>query len=146
MVVTGVVVQTRRHAVRRRDREPRTHARVQRRRDRRVRRRAPAATRRAVRHQDAPFLPVEAIEGCYCNVMGLPLWNAYRLLREAGCKAPRQPSDVPRALRGLPDAALRRERCGQCGSTLGARPRIATKRRRSTSMRTSPPSFAFGFP
>jgi len=44
--------------------------------------------------QDAPFLPVEAIEGCYCNVMGLPLWNAYRLLREAGCKAPRQPSDV----------------------------------------------------
>jgi MAF protein len=44
--------------------------------------------------QDAPFLPVEAIEGCYCNVMGLPLWNAYRLLREAGCKAPRRPSDV----------------------------------------------------
>ena len=25
--------------------------------------------------QDAPFLPVEAIEGCYCNVMGLPLWT-----------------------------------------------------------------------
>ena len=44
--------------------------------------------------QDAPFLPVEAIEGCYCNVMGLPLWNAYRLLREAGCKAPQKPSDV----------------------------------------------------
>ena len=34
----------------------------------------------------ATILPVEAIEGCYCNVMGLPLWNAYRLLREAGCK------------------------------------------------------------
>ena len=44
--------------------------------------------------QDAPFLPVEAIEGCYCNVMGLPLWNAYRLLREAGCTAPRRPGDV----------------------------------------------------
>ena len=44
--------------------------------------------------QDAPFLPVEAIEGCYCNVMGLPLWTAYRLLREAGCTAPRRPGDV----------------------------------------------------
>ena len=44
--------------------------------------------------QDEPFLPVEAIEGCYCNVMGLPLWTAYRLLREAGCTAPRRPGDV----------------------------------------------------
>jgi len=44
--------------------------------------------------QDAPFLPVEAIEGCYCNVMGLPLWTTYRLLREAGCTAPRRPGDV----------------------------------------------------
>jgi MAF protein len=44
--------------------------------------------------QDAPFLPVEAIEGCYCNVMGLPLWTAYRLLREAGCTAPRRPGEV----------------------------------------------------
>lgn len=44
--------------------------------------------------QDAGFLPVETIEGCYCNVMGLPLWTAYRLLREAGCIAPRRPGDV----------------------------------------------------
>jgi nucleoside triphosphate pyrophosphatase len=44
--------------------------------------------------QDDGFLPVEAIEGCYCNVMGLPLWTAYRLLREAGCTAPRRPGDV----------------------------------------------------
>lgn len=44
--------------------------------------------------QDEPFVPVEAIEGCYCNVMGLPLWSAYRLLREAGCTAPRRPGDV----------------------------------------------------
>jgi septum formation protein len=44
--------------------------------------------------QDEPFVPVEAIEGCYCNVMGLPLWTAYRLLREAGCTAPRRPGDV----------------------------------------------------
>ena len=26
--------------------------------------------------------------------MGLPLWTAYRLLREAGCRAPRRPGDV----------------------------------------------------
>jgi septum formation protein len=44
--------------------------------------------------QDEPFVPVEAIEGCYCNVMGLPLWTAYRLLREAGCTAPRRPGDA----------------------------------------------------
>lgn len=44
--------------------------------------------------QDEPFVPVETIEGCYCNVMGLPLWTAYRLLREAGCTAPRRPGDV----------------------------------------------------
>lgn len=41
--------------------------------------------------QDEPFVPVESIHGCYCNVMGLPLWTAYRLLREAGCTAPRRP-------------------------------------------------------
>jgi septum formation protein len=46
--------------------------------------------------QDEPFLPVEAIEGCYCNVMGLPLWTAYRLLREAGCIAPRRPEALAR--------------------------------------------------
>jgi septum formation protein len=25
---------------------------------------------------------VEAIEGCYCNVVGLPLWTVRRLLRD----------------------------------------------------------------
>jgi nucleoside triphosphate pyrophosphatase len=44
--------------------------------------------------QDEPFAPVEAIHGCYCNVMGLPLWTAYRLLDAAGCMAPRRPSDA----------------------------------------------------
>ena len=44
--------------------------------------------------QDEPFVPVDAIDGCYCNVMGLPLWTSYRLLREAGCTAPRRPGDV----------------------------------------------------
>lgn len=44
--------------------------------------------------QDEPFVPVESIDGCYCNVMGLPLWTAYRLLREAGCVAPRRPGEA----------------------------------------------------
>ena len=44
--------------------------------------------------QDEPFVPVESIDGCYCNVMGLPLWTTYRLLREAGCTAPRRPGEA----------------------------------------------------
>ena len=44
--------------------------------------------------QDGGFVPVESIHGCYCNVMGLPLWNVFRLLREAGCTAPRRPAEV----------------------------------------------------
>ncbi len=44
--------------------------------------------------QDEPFRPVEAIAGCWCNVMGLPLWTAARMLREAGCPAPRRPDEV----------------------------------------------------
>lgn len=34
--------------------------------------------------QDNQFHPVEKIEGCYANVMGLPLCHVYRLLRQAG--------------------------------------------------------------
>ncbi len=34
--------------------------------------------------QDAGFHPVEAVQGCYANVMGLPLCNVYKLLRKAG--------------------------------------------------------------
>jgi MAF protein len=41
--------------------------------------------------QDEPFRPVEAIEGCWCNVMGLPLWVALRMLGEVGCVAPHRP-------------------------------------------------------
>ena len=32
----------------------------------------------AIQHKG--FAPVERIEGCYCNVMGLPLWTVRRLL------------------------------------------------------------------
>ncbi|MDO8616142.1 MAG: Maf family protein [Dehalococcoidia bacterium] len=34
--------------------------------------------------QDALFAPVESYDGCYCNVVGLPLWPALALLRRAG--------------------------------------------------------------
>lgn len=34
--------------------------------------------------QDAIFDPVERVEGCYANVMGLPLCHLYRLLADAG--------------------------------------------------------------
>ena len=44
--------------------------------------------------QDVPFRPVESIDGCWCNVMGLPLWTALRLLGQAGCRAPRQPDEA----------------------------------------------------
>lgn len=34
--------------------------------------------------QDPLFEPVESYEGCYCNVVGLPLWSTIELLRRAG--------------------------------------------------------------
>jgi MAF protein len=34
--------------------------------------------------QDPIFGPVASYQGCYCNVVGLPLWTALRLLRAAG--------------------------------------------------------------
>lgn len=34
--------------------------------------------------QDERLAPVAAYLGCYCNVVGLPLWTAVRLLRRAG--------------------------------------------------------------
>jgi septum formation protein len=36
--------------------------------------------------QDVAFRPVERYEGCYCNVMGLPLGVAVRLLDSAGIR------------------------------------------------------------
>jgi MAF protein len=36
--------------------------------------------------QDETFHPVESYDGCYCNVVGLPLWSTIELLRR---------SDVP---------------------------------------------------
>src|SRR5262249_38560986 len=44
--------------------------------------------------QDERFRPVESIDGCWCNVMGLPLWSAVRLLDQVGCGAPRRPDQT----------------------------------------------------
>lgn len=34
--------------------------------------------------QDELFRPVESYDGCYCNVIGLPLWPVIEMLRKAG--------------------------------------------------------------
>jgi MAF protein len=34
--------------------------------------------------QDSAFRPVQRYEGCYCNVVGLPLWPLVEMLRKAG--------------------------------------------------------------
>jgi len=45
--------------------------------------------------QDEGFRPVEAYAGCYCNVVGLPLWTALRLLSAAGLQPPGAPDMLP---------------------------------------------------
>ncbi|WP_322796949.1 Maf family protein [Tepidiforma sp.] len=52
----------------------------------------------AIQHDDVR--PVERLDGCYCAVVGLPLWTLYRLLDMFGCN-PRMPSATF-------------ERCGRC--------------------------------
>jgi septum formation protein len=58
--------------------------------------------------QSETLRPVEAIGGCWCNVMGLPLWAAYVLLCDAGLLAPHGP-----------DRAY--ARCAACPLSRGAR-------------------------
>jgi nucleoside triphosphate pyrophosphatase len=48
--------------------------------------------------QDANFAPVASYQGCYCNILGLPLWTALGLLAEAD--VPRSGSDMPIACDG----------------------------------------------
>lgn len=59
--------------------------------------------------QDAPFHPVESISGCYCNVMGLPLWTVATLLAQAG-----------RPVQHEPDRAF--ARCVACPLALACSP------------------------
>jgi septum formation protein len=57
--------------------------------------------------QDATFSPVERIEGCYCNVVGLPLWTVRRLLFELNPAVPlRAPSESRPPCRSCPLAGL----------------------------------------
>ena len=43
--------------------------------------------------QDEPLKPVASISGCWCNVMGLPLWTTWSMLRAAGLESPRRPDE-----------------------------------------------------
>ena len=52
--------------------------------------------------QHPGFRPVDRIEGCYCNVMGLPLWTVRRLLSRT----------APALATSPPDHAL--DRCRAC--------------------------------
>ena len=52
--------------------------------------------------QDEVFTPVERIEGCYCNVVGLPLWTVLHLLDGVGALRPRPPSETRRVCDGCP--------------------------------------------
>lgn len=52
--------------------------------------------------QDGVFDPVAAIDGCYCNVMGLPLWTVTRLLGGVGRPAPRRPDEAFARCAGCP--------------------------------------------
>lgn len=51
--------------------------------------------------QDSDFVPVEAYNGCYCNVMGLPLWPVADMLRKTG-------------LWHVPDVAQLLPQCAEC--------------------------------
>ena len=57
--------------------------------------------------QDEPFRPVAAVGGCWCNVMGLPLWTTYQVLFEMGLLPPRSPD---RAYARCAACPLRRDR------------------------------------
>jgi len=48
--------------------------------------------------QDEAFAPVESIEGCYCNVVGFPLWTVYGMLRDLDPGLPLRPPSASRAV------------------------------------------------
>jgi septum formation protein len=52
--------------------------------------------------QDQSFQPVASYEGCYCNVVGLPLWAALTMLVRAGA-APNQRPELLDACSGCPE-------------------------------------------
>jgi septum formation protein len=56
--------------------------------------------------QDAALSPVARIDGCYCNVVGLPLWTVFHLLSETSDVQPAQPSATRVTCRECPLAPL----------------------------------------
>jgi MAF protein len=52
--------------------------------------------------QDEGFAPVARIDGCYCNVVGLPLWTIYHMVVEATTDLHPSPPSAVRAI------------CGEC--------------------------------
>jgi len=38
--------------------------------------------------QDESFRPSKSFDGCYCNVVGLPLWSVIEMLRKSGVASP----------------------------------------------------------
>jgi predicted house-cleaning NTP pyrophosphatase (Maf/HAM1 superfamily) len=56
--------------------------------------------------QDPVFRPVERWDGCYCNVVGLPLWTALALLRRAGTDAGSADGRMPRECASCPGRPL----------------------------------------
>jgi MAF protein len=62
--------------------------------------------------QDPLLHPVERFDGCYCNVVGLPLWTVYTLLRAVRERAVPEPPLPPALNARRPDAAL--QCCATC--------------------------------
>ncbi len=54
--------------------------------------------------QDPIFRPVQAYDGCYCNVVGLPLWTAAGLLHRAGMDAAPSQAGMSRQCGACPDS------------------------------------------
>jgi septum formation protein len=53
--------------------------------------------------QDTMFAPVATTSGCFCNVVGLPLWLVYRMLKHSVHHLPVTPPDAVRPVcRGCP--------------------------------------------
>jgi MAF protein len=55
--------------------------------------------------QDADFQPVERYDGCYCNVVGLPLWPLLEMLRKAELSAEVKPAKLLPQCASCPFAA-----------------------------------------
>jgi len=55
--------------------------------------------------QDEAFAPVATVAGCWCNVVGLPVWTAWRLLAAAGAPPPLEPGRAAARCAACPLAA-----------------------------------------